>query len=374
MRALILTVSAGSGHNKAAEAIKEAVLRNEPGSEVRVINTIKYISPTLDKLVIGTYLKSIKYYPVFFKYLYKYADNRETIAVTRLWYEYVTKGLIPTIEEFNPDVIVATHPFTSQILSMLKKNHSLMKPGCVVMTDFGAHSFWVHRNIEAYVVSNDDMIDELKERGIEEGSIHVYGIPTGRKFSQHPERSETLSELGLMDKRTITVMGGSLGLGNIESIVRELLSVDCDLQLIVVSGGNHKLHERMTELNEASERKFLNLTYVDNMDDILRITDLLVTKPGGLTVAESFVTGTPLAIFSAVPGQEAQNAAYLLRHDLALDIGAGTDCRDAICSLMKDEMRLARMKARSREHSKQNAADDVYALLKRLASKNEAII
>jgi len=110
------------------------------------------------------------------------------------------------------------------------------------------------------------------------------------------------------------------------------------------------------------------------MDDILRITDLLVTKPGGLTVAESFVTGPPLAIFSAVPGQEAQNASYLLRHDLALDIGAGVDCREAICSLMNDEMRLARMKARSMDHSKPNASDDVYALLKRLASKNEAII
>jgi len=149
------------------------------------------------------------------------------------------------------------------------------------MTDFGAHSFWIHSNIEAYVVSNDDMIGELKERGIEEGSIHVFGIPTGRKFSQHPERSETLKELGLMDKRTITVMGGSLGLGNIESIVRELLSIDCDLQIIVISGGNLKLHEKMVELNENSEKKFLNLAYVDNMDDILRITDLLVTKPRG---------------------------------------------------------------------------------------------
>jgi len=86
------------------------------------------------------------------------------------------------------------------------------------------------------------------------------------------------------------------------------------------------------------------------------------------------VTGTPLAIFSAVPGQEAQNAAYLLKHDLALDIGPGTDCREAICSLMRDEVRLARMKARSMEHSKENASDDVYALLKSLAQKNEAII
>lgn len=374
MRALILTVSAGSGHNKAAEAIKEAVLRNEPDSEVRVINTIKYISPTLDKLVIGTYLKSIKYYPVFFKYLYKYADKRESIAVTRFWYEYVTKGLIPTIEEFDPDVIVATHPFTSQVLSMLKKNHNLMKPGCVVMTDFGAHSFWVHNNIEAYVVSNEDMISELKDRGIDEGSIFVYGIPTGRNFSQHPERSDTLRQLGLKDKRTITVMGGSLGLGNIESIVRDLLTIDCDVQLIVISGGNLKLHEKMTELNEASGNKFLNLTYVDNMDEILRITDLLITKPGGLTIAESLVTGTPLAIFSAVPGQEAQNASYLLKHDLAIDIGSGTDCHEAICRLLKDEMRLARMKARSRDHSKPDASDNVYALLKKLATKREAII
>lgn len=374
MKALILSVSAGGGHNKAAEAIKESIIRNEPDSEVKIINTIEYISPMLDKLVIGTYLKSIKYYPVFFKYLYRVSDDREVTSVTKLAYEFISKQLLPTIDEMDPDVVIVTHPFTAQILSLLIRRYGFTRPTCAVMTDYGAHSFWIHGNIDAYVVSNEDMVEELMKRGVDQKSIFPYGIPVNQGFHQTRERSEILRELGLKDKKTITVVGGSLGIGNIVEIVKEILSIDKDFQLVVVAGGNRKLHASITELVADCDKEVLNLSYTKNMNEILKITDLLVTKPGGLTLSESFIAGTPMVIFSAIYGQETQNADYLLRHRLAVDIGSGYGCREKVEELLSDDITIQRMKNRAREYAKPNAAQDVFLLLKKLIQDNSKML
>lgn len=368
MRALILSVSTGGGHAKAAEAIKESIMKNEPQSEVLIIDTIKYISPFLDKLVVGTYLKSIRYYPSFFKFLYKHSDEegRFTKSST-LGNDYLTNKLYPTIVDFEPDILIATHAFTAQILSILRKKFQWHKPSLVVMTDYASHAFWVHRNVDAYVVSNEDMIEELALRGRNRNEIYPYGIPISEKFLKISKKEHILTKYQLSsNKKIITIMGGSLGIGNIEEILSEILHIEKSYQIIVLTGKNEKLYDKMKDLQPKCDHCLLPLEYCEEMNDILSITDLLITKPGGLTITESFITGTPLAIYSAIPGHEVQNADYLIRHGLAVDLGTGENCGHTIETLLEDDLFLQGMKEKSKQNAKPFAAQHIFELSREL--------
>lgn len=368
MKAMILSVATGGGHGRAAEAIKESILHNEPDSEVLIIDTIKYVSPFLDKLVVGTYLQSIKYYPSVYKYLYEHSDEEgKFVKPTALGNDFITKHLHPTVKEFDPDIIISTHPFTAQMLSILRSKFGWQKASLVVMTDYASHAFWIHHHVDAYVVSNEDMVDELVSRGRNREMIFTYGIPISSSFKNFAPKEETYRKYNLdPTTKVVTVMGGSLGLGNIVKIVEELINLPLDLQVLVLTGSNEKLFDEMTELAQFSDKKILPIEYSDSVNNILSITDLLITKPGGLTMTESFIAGTPLAIYSAIPGQEVQNADYLLRHDLAIDLSSGEQCGSLLESLLSDDEALEKMKLNSKTYAKPDAADKIYGLCKRL--------
>lgn len=376
MRALILSVSTGGGHAKAAEAIKESILKNEPHSEVLIIDTIKYISPFLDKLVVGTYLKSLRHYPSFFKFLYKHSDeDGRFVKSSTLGNDYLTNKLYPTIVDFEPDILIATHAFTAQILSILRKKFQWHKPSLVVMTDYASHAFWVHRNVDAYVVSNEDMIEQLVMRGRNRDQIYPYGIPVSENFLKIHSREEIFEKYGINStEKVITVMGGSLGIGNIEEILKEIVASKQPCQIIVLTGRNEKLYEKLLELKNECNHHLLPLQYCDEMNDILSITDLLITKPGGLTITESFISGTPLAIYSAIPGHEVQNADYLLRHGLAVDLGTGEKCGPIIEDLLQDNLYLEKLKQKSKANAKPYAAQHIFELCRQLINSKEELI
>ncbi|NLB20417.1 MAG: UDP-N-acetylglucosamine--LPS N-acetylglucosamine transferase [Clostridium sp.] len=368
MKAMILSVATGGGHGRAADAIKESILHNEPGSEVIIIDTIKYISPFLDKLVVGTYLQSLKHYPSFFKYLYEHSDeDGKFVKPAAFGNDFITKQLHPTVKEFDPDIIISTHPFTAQMLSILRAKFGWQKASLVVMTDYGSHAFWVHHHVDAYVVSNEDMVDELIQRGRNKEMIFPYGIPISSNFENFEPNEKTFEKYKLdPSTKVVTVMGGSLGLGNIIEIVQELINLPLNLQVLVLTGSNEKLFNEITEMAQLSHQKISPLEYCDDIYNILSITDLLITKPGGLTMTESFITGTPLAIYSAIPGQEVQNADYLLRHNLAIDLNTGEHCGLLLESILSDDQALEKMKLNSKAHAKPEAADKIYGLCKRL--------
>jgi len=367
MKALILSVSTGGGHGRAAEAIMESILLNEPDSEVKIIDTLKYISPFLDKLVVGTYLKSIRYYPSFFKFLYKHTDDDgRFMKPSVLGNDFLSKQLLPTILDYDPDILIATHAFTAQILSVLRKKFEWNSASLVVMTDYASHAFWVHRNVDAYVVSNEDMIHELVLRGRKQETVYPYGIPISKSFLNLSPKDAVYQRLGLVNKKTITIMGGSLGIGNIDDILHEVCTIPMDFQVLVLTGRNTKLQDKIMDMKEHKARTIVAIPYSDSMNEILSITDLLITKPGGLTITESFITGTPLAVFSAIPGQEVQNADYLFRHNLAIDLGTGANCGSRVQALLSDDESLKKMKKRSKENGKPNAGQDIYTLSRKL--------
>lgn len=368
MKVLIMSVSAGGGHKNAADAIEEIVLSKDETSKVVHIDTIKYISPTLHSLTIGTYLNSIKYYPKIFKYMYKFSDspNDTLFSLIKLVNEFVVNKLLPTIEELKPDIIIGTHPFTAFMIQILREKYKLDIPNMVIITDYGSHAYWVHPNVDHYIVAHDGMIRELTAKGTDREIIQPLGIPIKSNFLGTFSKEETRLKLGLdKDKQTITIMGGSLAMGNLKTILKEIESIEKDIQIVFVAANNQKLYEEAQKIALQSDKNISVLKYCNYMNALMQATDLLVTKPGGLTITEAFISKLPMAIFFAIPGQEVQNAQFLIKNGLAIDIDDGKDCKNKILSLLNNKEKLHEMSIKCGEFAKPYSTFNIYSLMEK---------
>ncbi|AAO34932.1 UDP-glucuronosyltransferase [Clostridium tetani] len=372
MKVLIFSISAGGGHSKAAESLKEYIDLYSSKSTVKVIDTLKYINPIIDKVIIGSYLKTIKITPSLFGKLYDYTESDYGLSIISAKFnEIMTYRLLPLIKDFNPDILIATHPFPTEMLSILKSKHKINRPIISILTDYAPHSFWLHPCIDAYIVSNKYMISEMVSKGIPKNTIYPFGIPVSRDFLTNYSREETLSEINFYsDKPTILVMGGSLGIGKITKVYENLLKINEDIQIIVIAGNNKKLYYELLSYRHSLDKDSTSyiIGFTDKVNKYMQASDLLLTKPGGLTITEALVSSIPLALFSPIPGQEEKNAEFLLTNNLAVDLGDGSNTKDIIENLLKDKSKLSNIKENQRKFSKPDVGKNIYNLILKLIS------
>ncbi|WP_034868154.1 MGDG synthase family glycosyltransferase [Clostridium lundense] len=377
MKALIFSVSAGGGHSRAAEALKDYIYLYNPNSDVKIIDTLRYINPIIDKVIIGSYLKTIKVTPSLFGKLYDYSETDYGLAtISSKFNEIMTYRLLPLIKEFKPDILIATHPFPTEMLSILKIKHKTELPTMSILTDYAPHSFWLHPYIDAYIVSNSDMIPEMVSRGIPKNTIYDIGIPISPNFFTEYDRKKTLEEIQFLpDRTTILIMGGSLGMGKIDSIYEELLELENDIQIIVITGNNKKLYyELMKYQNISTEtKKTYIIGFTDKVNKYMQASDLLLTKPGGLTITEALICKTPIGIFSPIPGQEEKNAEFLIKHNLAIDLSHDKSIKGTMENLLSDPDNLLTLKENCGKFAKPFVGKDIYDIILKLIKKNEYV-
>lgn len=377
MKILILSVSAGGGHIHAAEALKSYIKLNNNKAEITVIDTLKYINPLIDKVIIGSYLKTLKVTPSLFGKLYDHSEDDEGLAtvISSNLSKIMTYKLSHLINEFNPDIIICTHPFPAEMISIMKDKGKLNIPSLTILTDYAPHSFWIHKHTDAYVVSNSDMIDEMVARNVPKNKIFNFGIPINPSFLKKYDKEKTLKELDLnINIPTFLIMGGSLGIGKISDLYSELIKIDQNMQIIIITGNNKKLYSQLNKLKENSDKETRIIGFTDKVNKYMQCCDLLLTKPGGLTITEALVSNIPMAVFSPIPGQEEKNAEFLLRHNLAISIDSIEDTKDIISDLLKSESSLKTMSLNCNKFSKRNCGNDIYNLLEFLISikKNDS--
>lgn len=372
MKTLILTVSAGGGHIHAANAVKDYIHMNSPESEIKILDTLKYINPVIDKVVIGSYLKTIKITPSLFGKLYDYSESELgfTSSVTNKFSELMAYRFLPTLQEYKPEIIVCTHPIPAEMISILKEQGKLSIPVITILTDYAPHNLWLNPCIDAYVVSNSDMIGEMVERGIDKNTIYDFGIPVELSFINTYDKAKVFNELGLdISKTTLLVMGGSLGMGKISDIYDELLKVNADIQIIVITGSNKKLYAELSKIDVPYDKKTKIIGFTKEVNKYMQVSDLLLTKPGGLTITEALVCRIPLAVFSPIPGQEEKNIEFLLKHNLAINLGSPKNCRKKIEEILKSKEILTDIKSNCEKFSKPDSGNKVYKLMLSLLGK-----
>lgn len=367
MDILFLSVSAGGGHLKAAEAIMESVEERYPGSRTLLVDTLKYINPIVDRLIVGSYLNAVKTTPKVYGKLYELSEYGENMndfskGVNRL----LSHRIKTLIEQFKPSVIVCTHPFSLQIMSSLKRKNTVDLPVLAILTDFVTHSFWIHENIDAYVVAHECMKLEMINRGIPESSVYPLGIPVSSDFLQKHDRSEVLEQLGLDNRLTFLVMGGSLGFGEVKSTFQSLMKCRKDFQIITVCGRNSKLKRQLEKYSQSSPKRVKVLGFTNRIPELMDASNFIFTKPGGLTVAEALSKELPMFIMSPIPGQEEGNSFFLTNNGAAARIHGNKDMDSILCQILDNPLRIRHMKEMASYLSKPNAAEDIVNLIGKL--------
>ena len=401
MKILILSASTGGGHMRASSALKSYIVNNSPDAVVEIVDTLEYISPLLNKTVTEGYLYLATKTPKLYGTLYK-TTNRDKVLSSMVFRlsNLFNKPLIPLLEDFEPDVIITTHPFPTEMISNLKEVGIIDIPLICIMTDYAPHKTWINKRVDSYIVSNEGMVDVMVEMGAKRELIHPFGIPIDNSFYTKKDKAAILTDMGLDPQiPTILIMAGSFGVTNILRIYNNIVKIDVDFQVIVITGKNQRLYEAfnriITKSNQikpdrvvkistkiagkaevktkipvklkAKPKKNTKLLYFTNeVDKYMQIADLIITKPGGLTVSEALACNLPMAIFDAIPGQEEENADFLIDNNMAVKIQKGVSCADSIRSLLSNRQKLEEMKQSCQTFDKSNSSENIFLQIKKL--------
>lgn len=374
---LILSVSTGGGHNSAAGAIKESL--EDARCKVTIVDTLKFASPALDRIISGGYEKSAKYVPKTYGALYKISERKPNkYELDQIVRHIIGRKILHLIRDAKPDAIISTHPFPVMALMKYKEMGIIDMPLISLLTDYTVHPVYVQKNIDAFIVGDDDVAYLLKNAGIDEKKIHPFGIPISKDFEKNGDIESLKEELGLEDKFTVLLMGGSFGAGNMKKCLLELINSSYDFQIVVITGRDGSLKERLQRIvDEIRPNKTVKiLGFTKQMPELLSFADVLVSKPGGLTTTEAISKAIPMVIPYYIPGQEEDNIAYLLNNGLALKTYSGYTLPIIIELLIDHPERrqeiVDRMKKRRKTDSSKKIAELTLKLIQ--DKENESLV
>lgn len=319
MRILILYVSRNSGHQRAALAIGNSLRQLDRKAEITVFNYLGYVSPLWEKTVTHLYFSLIKIFPGIWNRVYDHIEvSRSIFPLTRWINEKQTEKFSRFLKWFKPDAIVCTQAFPCGVVAGFKRREREDIRLIAVATDFIAHIYWVYDEVDNYIVATEEARTDLINKGVDDKKINVLGIPIDPAFAHQNERNEVSKKLGLSpDKMTVLIIGGGQGYGPMENIVSEILRQNLDIQLVIVTGTNEILQKRLASV--AGDIKGVKIFgFVNNISEIMDMCDIVITKPGGLTTAESMSKGLPMILTLPIPGQEEKNRTFFVNGRMAL--------------------------------------------------------
>jgi processive 1,2-diacylglycerol beta-glucosyltransferase len=366
---LILTGALGDGHNKAAQAILEAAQFYRPDVEVEVVDFLEWTHPYLHSVGKYCYMQWMKSLPSVYGYLYRKTRDDNTISN---WFKrmksFSTDRMLELLNEVRPTEVVCTFPGAAAAMSYLKSNGLTAVPTVTVLTDYTDHSYWIHPHTDRYLVGAEHVKQKLLRYRIPEHKIVVTGIPIRLSFTQ------TYDRLALRDKHqldctmpTVLVMGGGHGLIGKQFIsVLQSDELSTPVQFIFVCGRNVKLKQKIEdELGGAKTRHRVIITgFVDHVHELMALSDLIVTKPGGLTVSEALALELPMMLYKPIPGQEQDNAAYLVGLGAAMEAKNAADLKHQLLQVIQNQSLLLNLKRNARSsHLKEGALHTLTAIL-----------
>ncbi|MDA5109418.1 MULTISPECIES: MGDG synthase family glycosyltransferase [Brevibacillus] len=324
-RLLVVTEEwAGSGHRMAAEALREAAVERCPGVYARVEGGLQSASPALRELSRFFYGQMLRYSPMLWQRLYDREQMWGTALAKPMGAFLARRLLRELLEREQPDVVAATHAYCLSALAHAKQKAGKRFRLVSIPTDFHVNRFWVHPEIDAYVVAHERLAELLERRhGVAREKIRVYGIPVRPAFAAaaREEKASWKERTGLSpDRFTVLVSGGEGGHGGMEEVVRSLLDVTEPLHIVVIVGKNEPIRQRLSLVAERPHplHRLVVKGYEPSIWEWIGAADAYVTKPGGISCAEALALRTPLILYRPLPGQERHNLSFLLGQQAAV--------------------------------------------------------
>jgi processive 1,2-diacylglycerol beta-glucosyltransferase len=362
MRILIATITAGGGHLQAAAALDEAWRAMRPRDTVEKVDLQKFFSPLHKTVHTAGYVKLVEHAPEVWGMLFKQTDNPKLVRRLAKWRKTFPPGstmrFIKYLKKFKPDVVFCTHYLPVEILGKAREEFKGNAPLAVcVVTDFEAHALWMGEAVDFYCVAAEETKARLVARGATPENVVVTGIPISGRFSAGVDAMAVRRRYGLRDDLpTLLVLGGGFGMGPVAEILCELDKMKQEFQTLVVAGRNEKLRQALAVHDRTHPTHVLG--FVTNMQELMAVSDLIVSKPGGLTTSEALAMGKPLFILNPIPGQEAANSDFLLERGAAAKVNLVEDLPFRLGQLLGSK-KLAEMAQAAKHLGRPSAAPDI---------------
>ncbi|MDQ0189430.1 glycosyltransferase [Alicyclobacillus cycloheptanicus] len=320
-RLLILSASYGEGHQQAAVAVQGAMSAISPETDIQIIDYIRAVHPMLDSVAKYCYLTSVRYAPALYGLFYRGTMQiPPTSLIQRQLNSIGLHALERQIRTYQPDVILSTFPTPAGVASFLKEQGRIQVPLATAITDHAVHSQWIHPHTDLYFVGSQRVKNGLVRRGIPANRVKVTGIPIRPAFALSYDREALAQKYGLDSSiPTVLIMGGAYGvLGDIYAICDELFHSKYPLQVLVVTGKNERMKVQLDELARDASTSVHVFGFVEAIHELMHLSDVMLTKAGGLTISEALAVQLPMVLYRPIPGQEVQNAAFLCKSGAAL--------------------------------------------------------
>lgn len=297
MKILILTSRFGMGHYCAAEAIKEELLAPDSDDIIEIVDIVKVLFPIIYKLVYKFFNLFICRFSGVYNFVNSFATKNENTYLKRR----VLNKINSLIEKYDPDLIVSTWSACSRYISTYKEKYEEDIPLYTYITDITVHDGWIANKTDMYFVATRSTREMLISKGVDSEKIVLNGIPVRQSFKKE------LQLKPINDKKKILIMGGGLGLiPNLDNILEQLYEIS-SVHITIITGKNKKLLKKLKE----DYPKIEAIGYTDKVYKYMERSDLLITKPGGISTFEAIYTTTPLYVIKPFLSQEVGNAEFI---------------------------------------------------------------
>ena len=370
-RFLIVTASIGSGHEKAASAIAEGIRSEHPEARIDMVDFMRWDTSVVNALMKFFYLKMLALVPNLYEFMYQFTAGKRKGGFIQVLMAYaMARSIKQLIRQYDPQVIICTHPFPAEAVSHLSGRwHDRFIAGAAI-TDYSVHQMWICHNLDFYFVACASMKRQLIAAGIKAEIIHVTGIPVAAVFHQPYEKAFHRRKHGLRDDLPVVLMmGGGLGLGSMDNALEQLEKIPATWQLLVVAGKNVELKQQAEARMAVSHHHVTVYGYTEEIQSLMAAADVLVTKPGALTLTEAVSMHLPMVLHEPIPGPETDNARYMSGCGAAVWMHAGDNLAHVLRELLEDRQLLEAMAGAAKANARPETVGQILAAIEKTAAR-----
>jgi processive 1,2-diacylglycerol beta-glucosyltransferase len=364
-RVLVLSASVGAGHLRAAQAVELAVRQLDAAAVVKNVDVLEFTNAAFRRIYGRAYLDLVNKAPhvlgLFYDLMDRPSSPQRKADRLRLMVEKMNMMRFLRFLTTEPwDIVVNTHFLPAELIASLRTKGKLAVPHFTVTTDFETHRLWVNQPCDHYFSATEEGAAYLRHWGVPAADVTVTGIPIHPVFSQAKDRASCLAHQGLVgDRPMVLQLSGGFGVGPIERIFGGILSIDVPLEVVVVAGRNADVKRELEHITPPARHRVKILGFTDQIDELMSVADIVVSKPGGLTTSEVLASGAAMAVVNPIPGQESRNSDFLLENGAAIKINNIATLAHKLAPLLGDPSRLAKLKENARRIGKPQAAFDI---------------